>query len=470
MRDTISYHVESTGTQAVHIWPDTTRKFRPNLNVALLATIISDIAEDSDDIIMSNGKRKVSGESFESNKRARSSQPFDTSHAEPLALEATRIDPSYPRVEVHLNRRDTGSDIVPILRHVLEIQYTHEDVSCNMTGSSLDVVEKWKFQDETLRERLLALSGGITSPKSIALGEIMLGEHGGRCVGLSATSEWLVLLPPLTVDADSNDLSASASDLLQACRTLQSIGQIRLRASLRLMVHPQDSTSTSFPTFSLFIDIDIALDVDAVLRNIMPNKLKTTVVAVEDARRRLFRAAFMPQAVASDDVNDPVTVSSFYSILCPAPPLSSTSLELSIQPEGLLPSLLPFQRRSVAWLLEREGMAFSPEGTLVQSSTKEYSFWNEIKEGDYTFYLNRLSGELSIEAPAVPTICGGMLAEEPGLGKTVETIALILMNPAPPSWNPTLMRDDPQGRADINAVKVCVFFSLFFLSLLTFSF
>lgn len=61
----------------------------------------------------------------------------------------------------------------------------------------------------------------------------------------------------------------------------------------------------------------------------------------------------------------------------------------------------------------------------------------------------------------VPTICGGMLAEEPGLAKTVETIALILMNPAQPSWNPMLTRSDLQGRADINPVRVCCVLSRF---------
>lgn len=72
----------------------------------------------------------------------------------------------------------------------------------------------------------------------------------------------------------------------------------------------------------------------------------------------------MPEAVTSNDVNDPVTVSSFYSILRPAPTLSSTSLELVIQPEELLPSFLPFQRRGVTWLLEREGMTLSREACL----------------------------------------------------------------------------------------------------------
>ena len=101
-------------------------------------------------------------------------------------------------------------------------------------------------------------------------------------------------------------------------------------------------------------------------------------------------------------------------------------------------------------------MVLTPEGTLVpQPSPEAFSFWQQIEEGNHTWYMNRLSAELSDEAPELPNVHGGMLAEEPGLGKTVETIALILMNPAPPDWNPTLSRWDDVSCLDVKAVKVC---------------
>ncbi len=181
------------------------------------------------------------------------------------------------------------------------------------------------------------------------------------------------------------------------------------------------------------------------------------MTALQDARRRLLRAAYYPfEDVVSDHVNHPVTVSAFYNILGSAPAIPSKTAENALQCEGLLPSLLPFQRRSVAWLLEREGMVLTPEGTLVpQPSPEAFSFWQQIEEGNHTWYMNRLSAELSEEAPELPNVHGGMLAEEPGLGKTVETIALILMNPALPDWNPTLSRWDDVSCLDVKAVKVC---------------
>ena len=66
-----------------------------------------------------------------------------------------------------------------------------------------------------------------------------------------------------------------------------------------------------------------------------------------------------------------------------------------------------------------------------------------------------LSGELSANPPNTPlALFGGILAEEPGLGKTVEMITLILLNPAPPGYNPTSTRWDPQPSLEIKAVKV----------------
>jgi len=49
---------------------------------------------------------------------------------------------------------------------------------------------------------------------------------------------------------------------------------------------------------------------------------------------------------------------------------------------------------------------------------------------------------------------GGILAEEPGLGKTLEIVALILLNPAPEDRAPRMIRWDPLAGLNIKAVKV----------------
>ena len=195
-----------------------------------------------------------------------------------------------------------------------------------------------------------------------------------------------------------------------------------------------------------------------------PLTRRSLALAREDAQRRLLHTAYLSWDISSLAVNDEVTVSTLYSILRPAPPLSSQAANKTPQPESLIPTLLPFQRRSVAWMLEKEGVVINEEGLIVpQNLSDNFSFWKEIKHGIHTWYLNRLSGELSANPPnTIPVPFGGILAEEPGLGKTVETIALILLNPAPPEYNPTLTRWDPEASLEVKAVKVS--FTLYDLS------
>ncbi|KAG6880635.1 hypothetical protein C0992_003235, partial [Termitomyces sp. T32_za158] len=69
------------------------------------------------------------------------------------------------------------------------------------------------------------------------------------------------------------------------------------------------------------------------------------------------------------------------------------------------------------------------------------------------WYLNRLSGALSDSFPEICPALGGILAEEPGLGKTLESISLILLNPAPPERNPTMTKWDPEARLEVKAIK-----------------
>jgi E3 ubiquitin-protein ligase SHPRH len=106
-------------------------------------------------------------------------------------------------------------------------------------------------------------------------------------------------------------------------------------------------------------------------------------------------------------------------------------------------------------MLEREGKMVTPNGDIVsKSEPDDFSFWDRVEEGNHTWYLHRLSGALSPTLPPQPSVLGGILAEEPGLGKTLETIALILLNPAPVERNPTMKRWDPEARLEVRAIKV----------------
>lgn len=79
---------------------------------------------------------------------------------------------------------------------------------------------------------------------------------------------------------------------------------------------------------------------------------------------------------------------------------------------GLKPELREFQRQSVSWMCDREG-----------TNLHEF-FYSEFKAGPFDMFYLQEFGEFSSEKP--PITYGGILAEEMGLGKTVETIALIL--------------------------------------------
>jgi E3 ubiquitin-protein ligase SHPRH len=329
------------------------------------------------------------------------------------------------------------------------------------------LAQKWNAQDEELSKILFALSESFSSPQTIELGEVQFAQHEGRIIGVPGDFRygsvdgppWLLLVPSLTIDEESNDFrSPHGADILSAIQILQAHRRASVTAHLRIQVHPQDDELLSMPNFSLELEFVASIVLPTALEPVVHKKgmLKKDFVALEDSRRRLLRAAYLPEGIISTDVNDPITVSTFYSIMSSAPSLPSQQAIDALQPENLLPTLLPFQRRSVAWLLEKEGMSITAEGTIVpRENSSSFSFWEEVMEGNRRWFLNRLSGELSEDEPQLPTILGGMLAEEPGLGKTVETIALILLNPAPPEWNPSLSRWDPISRLDVKAVKVC---------------
>ncbi|KAJ5083816.1 hypothetical protein N7456_013243 [Penicillium angulare] len=106
----------------------------------------------------------------------------------------------------------------------------------------------------------------------------------------------------------------------------------------------------------------------------------------------------------------------------------------------LVSDLFPFQRRAVRWLLQRESMELHPDGNVtpierIPSESLPASF-KQMKDVDGNIcYFSQLfmtiTSDISQLSDAGSQLKGGILAEEMGLGKTVEMIALMSLNQRP---------------------------------------
>lgn len=84
----------------------------------------------------------------------------------------------------------------------------------------------------------------------------------------------------------------------------------------------------------------------------------------------------------------------------------------------LATEMYPFQKRAVAWMLGREGQ-----------HQETVSIWSPIKDVDGAqCFVSHISRTIARNPEPASTLSGGILAEEMGLGKTVEIMALISLN------------------------------------------
>jgi E3 ubiquitin-protein ligase SHPRH len=118
-------------------------------------------------------------------------------------------------------------------------------------------------------------------------------------------------------------------------------------------------------------------------------------------------------------------------------PPDTPSLSAPIKCDMVECELFPFQRRAVRWLLKREGKELNEEGQLVPvpaaPENKLPESFVQITDADgETCFASHLymivTRDLSSWWDVNDHLKGGILAEEMGLGKTVEMITLMCLN------------------------------------------
>ncbi|KAI0873624.1 SNF2 family N-terminal domain-containing protein [Hypoxylon argillaceum] len=141
------------------------------------------------------------------------------------------------------------------------------------------------------------------------------------------------------------------------------------------------------------------------------------------------------QPLASDNI----AANTFYKVAFM--PSDDTFNDLSAVPiTGLETTLYPFQRRALHWLLMREQVKYSstdPDGRMqltehpqLPTSVLPFSFHTLNDVNHQRFYVSDLyhvvTRDITPFREIENSLRGGILAEEMGLGKTVEIISLIL--------------------------------------------
>ncbi|KAA6416045.1 MAG: SNF2 family helicase [Lasallia pustulata] len=121
-------------------------------------------------------------------------------------------------------------------------------------------------------------------------------------------------------------------------------------------------------------------------------------------------------------------------------PDGTTTPEKGIQDGRLTCELYPFQRRALRWLLQREGVDYSGNRLIVYNDEHDshpndglpHGFYPATDADGKNCFVSQLLGIVTTDRrllqKAGANLRGGILAEEMGLGKTVELIALICLH------------------------------------------
>jgi len=422
------------------VWFDNRRL---SLNIHLLLLLINAADDPSSGGSTSSGKKRARPPSSEgSSKRAKLSVSSSNNIS-------------------HLHNEDTPdtNQPIPVLRHVTEIHYT---IPIPNEGKRVR-----DYPPPQMLNNLTSLLSD-TEPRTVDLGLVHFSEDAGHYLTVFpehlpshflSPLQFLVLPVPLSIDLDPPNIAQNVDNILIVAHILASANRATIEGYLDFVVPPGAYDEANH---EISFHIRLSTLVSLILPNLaMPitDVTHRRFTQIKDVQRYCFEYIFPSTLSFPLSFQGETDIPFLYSVLGHAPKLPSDVSENSMQPDSLVPKLLPFQRRSVGWLLSCEGKTVTPSGQIVAApnapSDKTLApFWERIDIGNSSLYVNRLDGTVSVD-PA-PDYCpmGGILAEEPGLGKTLMCISLILLNPAP-NRNPTNMCWDPTAKLDVKEIKVC---------------
>ena len=449
MQTTTTYH---TACVREGLAPSKTGRRALNVEYLLRLLQYTDVGAVND-VGTRKGKKRAASVELEPAKRPR--KRFKKSDAAVQEKSGLEDEDQEPEESIH----------VPVYCHTLDIRYTRAgDVPAVLSDEQATALG-WDAAENDL-ELLLAAKRCESQPfpNDEWYMEIPGVKIEQAVTGLVATVEgdspvlmYLPIVDPGFSLEDYDMRHKHLQDPLMACYVLQDAGRAELTAQFRIHTLPT-ANDDSLP-FRITLSVTVSLIRPAIFEPILYTT-KTATSEVEEARRRVLNLVF-PPVQRQLPINAGIDVPTLYAAIGPAPPLDSPSLEVAYQPAALVPSLLPFQRRTVAWLLSREQKVLDADGRVAERMappTELPLFWRMVlvaPDGgqEEIWYLNDVTGEISNLKPEDSDPPGGILAEEPGLGKTLESIALVLLNPSV-GRNPTQTVWNPDARIYTKKIKV----------------
>lgn len=349
-------------------------------------------------------------------------------------------------------------DLVPALQHVYELVYWKHRGADDGDVMDMEEVERLSREEEELNT-LLGQCRPSSGMKTFDLGPVSTwtrGPHVVVCCKEGSPRDALLVLPSIPdpeFDASEDDYRANVDDIMHCCHVLQDARKVVISTHVRLESLPLDADLQDELPFRVVVETKVSLACPAILGDV-PKGIKLNA-STEQRQRRVLEYLFPNISSVPAQYRGDTDIPFLYSALRPAPVLVSQSIIAAVQPAALLPILLPFQRRSVAWMLHREGKHINEQGQITTNSgiSELPLFWEEVELEGRTLFYHRMKGLLSAIRPEAELQPGASLNEPPGLGKTVECIALFLLNPGI-GRNPSVKRWDLDAKVFVKQVKV----------------